>query len=280
MRNRIITDKLIRDFARSLEMDEKSTATREKYLRDISAYRRWLNGVRINKETCLRYKQYLLDTYQRTSANSMIAALNAFFRFSGWPELCLRQVKIQKKVYCSEDKELTKDEYRRLVAAARSRGDRRMELLIQTICTTGIRVSELRSITVEAARGGEAFVTCKAKTRSVFLVPGLQKKLLRYAEQLGIKNGSIFVTDSGKPMDRSNIWRQMKRLCEDANVRQEKVFPHNLRHLFARTFYAMEKDIAKLADILGHANINTTRIHMIATGHEHRRRMERMQLLI
>ena len=280
MKDRTITDHLMQEFARSLAMDEKSTATREKYLRDVSGFRAWLGNTAPDKESCLRYKQHLLDRYQRTSVNSMLASMNAFFRFAGWQELFLRQVRIQKKAYCSAEKELSKEEYRRLITAARSRGDSRLELLLQTICSTGIRVSELRTITVEAVKRGEALVSCKAKTRPVFLVSGLQKKLLRYAKQLGIRGGCIFITGTGKPLDRSNIWRMMKSLCADARVSPEKVFPHNLRHLFARTFYALEKDIAKLADILGHANINTTRIYMITTGVEHRQKMERMHLLL
>ncbi len=164
--------------------------------------------------------------------------------------------------------------------AAKQKKNERLNLIIQTICATGIRVSELQYITVEAVKCGEAIVNCKAKTRSVFIVKELKQKLLRYAAEQEIKSGMIFVTKNVKPVNRTNIWREMKALCKDANVNPQKVFPHNLRHLFARTFYGIEKDIAKLADILGHSSINTTRIYIISTGTEHRRRMENMHLII
>jgi len=240
----------------------------------------WLDGRTPQKETNLDYKQYLRERYCLTSANSMLAALNSFFRFAGWEELCLRQFRIQKKAYCPAEMELSRGEYSRLIKAAREKRDYRLELILQTICSTGIRVSELQFITLEAVKRGEALVTCKSKTRSVFLVSELCRRLLRYAAKLGIRAGSIFVTRSGRPLDRSNSWRQMKQLCSRRRVDPRKVCPHNLRHLFARTFYAMEKDIAKLADILGHANINTTRIYMISTGYEHRQRMEKMRLIL
>ena len=175
---------------------------------------------------------------------------------------------------------MTRAEYKRLCQAAKQKKNERLNLIIQTICATGIRVSELQYITVESAKCGEAIVNCKAKTRSVFIVKELKQKLLRYAEEQGIKSGMIFVTNSGKPINRTNIWREMKALCKDANVNPQKVFPHNLRHLFARTFYGIEKDIAKLADILGHSSINTTRIYIISTGTEHRKKMENMHLII
>ena len=175
---------------------------------------------------------------------------------------------------------MTRAEYKRLCQAAKQKKNERLNLIIQTICATGIRVSELQYITVESAKCGEAIVNCKAKTRSVFIVKELKQKLLRYAEEQGIKSGMIFVTKSGKPINRTNIWREMKALCKDANVNPQKVFPHNLRHLFARTFYGIEKDIAKFADILGHSSINTTRIYIISTGTEHRKKMENMHLII
>ena len=187
---------------------------------------------------------------------------------------------MQTEAYCSEEKELTRAEYMALVRVAEQKKNERLSLVVQTICGTGIRVSELQSITVEAVRKGEAVVSCKGKTRKIFIVKALQKKLLRYAAEQKICSGIIFVTKSGKPLDRSNIWREMKSLCKQAGVSPGKVFPHNLRHLFARTFYGIEKDIAKLADILGHSNINTTRIYIITTGAEHQRRMENMRLII
>ena len=163
---------------------------------------------------------------------------------------------------------------------AKQKGNERLNLILQTICGTGIRVSELQYITVEAVKNREATVSLKGKTRSVFLVKELRKKLIRYAAKQNIQSGAVFITRTGKPMNRTNIWREMKGLCKQAGVNPKKVFPHNLRHLFARTFYGIEKDIAKLADILGHSSINTTRIYIISTGSEHRRRMEHMRLII
>ncbi len=210
----------------------------------------------------------------------MLASLNSLFAFSGRHELRVKSLKLQQQVFCPEEKELTRAEYERLCAAAAWKKNERLNLILQTICGTGIRVSELKCITVEAARHGEAVVSGKGKTRSVFLVKELRQKLLRYAAKRGIGGGMIFVTRTGRPVSRTNIWREMKALCEQARVNPKKVFPHNLRHLFARVFYGMEKDIAKLADILGHSSINTTRIYIVSTGTEHRRRMEHMRLIL
>ena len=210
----------------------------------------------------------------------MLASINSLFAFLGWLELRVKSIKLQQQIYCPEEKELTKAEYVRLCKVAERKHNERLSLILQTICGTGIRVSELQFITVEAVRCGEAMVSCKAKTRSVFIVKELQRKLLRYAAEQTIKTGMIFVTKTGKPVSRTNIWREMKALCEEANVNPRKVFPHNLRHLFARVFYSIEKDIAKLADILGHSNIDTTRIYIISSGTEHRRRMENMHLIL
>ena len=210
----------------------------------------------------------------------MIAAMNCFLRFCGWQDLCVKQFKIQRQVYCSEERELTRAEYFRLLAAARAKHNERLHLIIQTICGTGIRVSELQYITVEALKSGEAIVNCKGKNRRVFIVSELKKKLLRYVKEQGIVSGTVFVTRGGRPVSRHSIWKDMKALCKQANVSPSKVFPHNLRHLFARTFYRLEKDIAKLADILGHASINTTRIYIVTTGAEHKRKMENMRLVI
>lgn len=267
------------NFKQYLCDDEKSGVTVEKYMRDVRAFALYVGKSEITKATVLGYKEMLGEKYAAASANSMIAALNRFFRFCGWHELCVKQFKVQKRAFCPAEKELTKEEYRRLVGSAGKRSGR-LALLIQTICATGIRVSELEHITVEAARSGQAVVSCKGKTRTVFIVSALQKKLLRYAKEQRITSGSVFITWSGKPMNRCNIWREMKSLCTEAGVAPSKVFPHNLRHLFARTFYTAEKDIAKLADILGHTNINTTRIYTVTTGAEHRRKMESMHLIL
>lgn len=281
MKGKIITTKVIQQFENHLRMEEKSKNTIEKYIRDVNAFAEYLCGKVVSKEVAITYKQHLQDNgYAVRSINSIIASINAMFGFMGLCDCRLKSLKLQQQIYCPEDKELTKAEYIRLINAAKQKGNERLNLIIQTICGTGIRVSELQFITVEAVKSGEATVSLKGKTRSVFIVKDLQKKLLRYTAEQGIEVGMIFVTRTGKPISRTNIWREMKGLCEQANVNPNKVFPHNLRHLFARTFYGIEKDIAKLADILGHSSINTTRIYIISTGNEHQRRMEQMRLII
>lgn len=281
MKESILTEKIIEEFGVFLQSEEKSENTIEKYLRDIQTFARYASGAAVTKETVIAYKNKLLSkNYAARSINSMLASLNSLFSFLGWQDCKVKSIKLQRQIYCSEDKELTKTEYMRLVNTAKQKGNERLNLLIQTICGTGIRVSELQYITVEAVKCGEATVSLKGKTRSVFIVRELQKKLLRYAAAKGIRAGTIFITRSGKTMSRTNIWREMKNLCIQAEVNPNKVFPHNLRHLFARTFYSIDKDIAKLADILGHSSINTTRIYIITTGDEHRQRMENMRLII
>lgn len=280
MKKRIITNQVLNAFEQNLIENEKAQATREKYMRDIRFFSEYIADRILDKVLVLDYKASLEQTYAIRSANSMLAALNSFLRFMGWYDLCVKQFRVQKEVYCSEEKELTKAEYTALVRTAEQKKNERLSLVVQTICGTGIRVSELQSITVEAVRKGEAIVSCKGKTRKIFIVSALRKKLLRYAAEQKISSGMIFITKSGKSLDRSNIWKEMKNLCEQAGVSPRKVFPHNLRHLFARTFYGIEKDIAKLADILGHSNINTTRIYIITSCAEHQRRMENMRLII
>ena len=280
MKGRFLTAAEIAKFKNHLTLEERSAATIEKYIRDVSAFAVYAQEAAITKETVIGYKKHLLERYAVRSVNAMLAGLNGFFAFHGWHDLKVKTLKLQQQVYCPEEKELTKQEYARLCRTAERRKNQRLSLILQTICGTGIRVSELRYITVEAAKQGEAVVSCKAKTRTVFLVKALRQKLLRYAAEQGIKSGMIFVTRTGKPIDRTNIWREMKSLCQEAGVNPEKVFPHNLRHLFARVFYGIEKDIAKLADILGHSSIDTTRIYIISTGTEHRRRMENMHLVL
>ena len=276
----ILQPEKIEEFEFYLKDEERSAATIEKYMRDIRVFAAFVGQTEITKQTVIDYKNSLQDSYAIASANSMIAALNCFLRFCGWHNLCVKQFKMQKQIYCSEEKELTRAEYIRLLEAANAKHNERLNLIIQTICGTGIRVSELQYITVEAVQNGEAIVNCKGKNRRVFIVPELKKKLIRYVKKQSIKSGMVFVTRGGKPVSRNNIWREMKALCEQANVSSRKVFPHNLRHLFARTFYGIEKDIAKLADILGHASINTTRIYIVTTGAEHKRKMENMRLII
>ncbi len=277
----ILNTETIELFKKHLMSEEKSQNTIEKYVRDIYAFAQYLGVEFISKEKAIAYKQELIiKGYAVRSINSVIASLNSLFDYLNRTDCKLKSIKIQRQSFCSEEQELTKSEYIRLLNAAKSKGNERLNLLIQTICGTGIRVSELQFITVEAVRKGEATVSLKGKTRSVFIIKELQKKLLHYIAEQKVKNGAVFVTRTGKPMSRTNIWREMKNLCESAGVNPNKVFPHNLRHLFARTFYSIEKDIAKLADILGHSSINTTRIYIITTGDEHRRRMENMRLII
>ena len=277
---RILDPKKMQEFEFHLRNEERSAATIEKYMRDVRFFAAFVGDAEIDKQKVLDYKSKLGVEYAVASANSMIAAMNCFLRFCGWHDLCVKQFKMQREVYCSEDKELTRAEYVRLLEAANAKNNERLNLIIQTICGTGIRVSELQYITVEALHNGEAIVNCKGKNRRVFIVPELKKKLLRYVKEQGISTGTVFVTRGGKPVSRNSIWKDMKALCEQANVSPSKVFPHNLRHLFARTFYGIEKDIAKLADILGHASINTTRIYIVTTGAEHKRKMEHMRLII
>lgn len=281
MKGRILTSEAVQSFKKFLREEEKSENTIEKYLRDVRAFAAYLDGTEVTKESVIAYKNKLFsENYAVRSINSMLASLNSLFSFLGWTDCRVKSIKLQRQIYCPEEKELTKAEYMRLVNTAKQKGNERLNLILQTICGTGIRVSELQYITIEAVKCGEAIVSLKGKTRTIFIVRELQKKLLRYAAEQGITSGTIFITRTGRPMSRTNIWREMKGLCGQAGVNPQKVFPHNLRHLFARVFYSIEKDIAKLADILGHSSINTTRIYIISTGNEHRRRMENMRLII
>ena len=276
----IITPEIQSSFGNHLRLEEKSPATIEKYTRDVRAFAAFADGREVDKALVLNYKNSLLDQYTATSANSMLAALNSFFRFCGWHDLTVKQFRVQRQAFCSEEKELSRQEYMRLVSTAECTGNEKLALVLQTICGTGIRVSELAYITAEAVRHGEAHVNCKGKTRRIFIVPELKKKLLTYIKKQGIREGSVFVTKNGKALNRTTIWRAMKALCSAAKVAATKVFPHNLRHLFARIFYSMQKDIVTLADLLGHASINTTRIYTVTTGETHKRKMKLMKLIM
>ncbi len=274
-----LTTNNIKEFAIFLRREEKSAATQEKYLRDVRSFYVYSDGNEITKELILGWKQKLIKSgYAVRSINSMLASVNSLLDFLGLSNCKAKSIRIQQQTYSTEDKELTKAEYLRLLAA--SRKNEKLNLVIQTICGTGIRVSELRYFTVESVCRGEIVIDCKGKTRMI-LIPGkLKNILLNYAKRHGITAGAIFVTRTGKPLNRSNIWAAMKKLCESAGVKASKVFPHNLRKLFARTFYGIEKDIAKLADILGHSSINTTRIYIMTTSTEHRRKIERLGLVV
>lgn len=249
MEGLLLTAKVIAEFKKHLILEERSAATIEKYVRDVTTFAKFTAGVEITKETVIAYKKNLQENYAVRSVNSILASINGLFSFLGWHALRVKSLKLQQQVFCSEDKELTKAEYTRLCKTAEHKHNERLNLILQTICGTGIRVSELQFITVESVKQGEAVVSLKGKTRSVFIVKELKKKLLHYAAKKNIKSGMIFITRTGNPISRTNIWREMKSLCTEANVNPGKVFPHNLRHLFARVFYGIEKDIAKLADI-------------------------------
>ena len=279
MEERKITQNQIQSFNQYLIREEKSTATVEKYLRDARAFVVYVGDEVVTKEVVMAYKKYLqMKEYAVRSINSMLASLNSLLDFLGWSDCKVKAIKQQKQTYCAEEKELSKAEYMRLLEAAKKKPQ--LQLVMQTICGTGIRVSELKFFTVEDVKQGEVIVNCKGKTRTI-LIPGkLKKLLLDYSKKEKIRSGVIFITRNGKPLNRSCIWAQMKELCKDAGVNPSKVFPHNLRKLFARTFYGIEKDIAKLADILGHSSIDTTRIYIMTTGTEHRRKIERLGLVI
>jgi site-specific recombinase XerD len=273
----IITQSLLSAFHQHLRDSERASATIEKYLRDVTAFSLYIGDSAITKESLIDYKQHLQDSYAPASVNSMLSALNHFFTWCGW-ELHVRALKIQHKLFRDEEKELSKEEYLRLLDAAWNKSER-LWLLIQTIGSTGIRVSELQYITVEAAKKGRTDIQCKGKTRTILLPLDLRKELIRYAKLHGIKNGPIFLTKTGRVMNRSNIWRALKSLCEAAGVLASKVFPHNLRHLFATTFYEAAKDIARLADVLGHSSINTTRIYIATSGQFHSQIIEGLGLI-
>lgn len=279
MEERILTNCQIQNFSDYLIREEKSNATCEKYLRDVRCFRLFAGNVPVTKEVVMEWKKDLVaQGYAVRSINSMLASINSFLGLMGWHDCKVKNIRLQRQTYCTEEKELTKAEYLRLLEV--SKKNEQLNLVLQTICGTGIRVSELRFFTVEAVQSGEITVTCKSKTRMILVPDKLRKLLLQYAKRKHITTGVVFVGKNGKPLDRSNIWRQMKQLCKTAGVKESKVFPHNLRKLFARTFYGIEKDIAKLADILGHSSINTTRIYIMTTGIEHRRKIERLGLVV
>ena len=272
-------ENLICTFEKHLIQEEKSFITIEKYMRDVSKFFEFAGTKNVTKEIVIDYKKILIEAgYAVRSINSMLASLNSFLAYSGLGDCRVKSMKTQKQIYCKEDKELTKAEYIRLLSTAKKQP--RLYYVMQTICGTGIRVSELSYFNVEAVQRGEVVVSCKNKTRTILLPRKLQKELLQYAKRCGISSGIIFRTKSGKALDRSNIWSEMKNLCQVAQVNPSKVFPHNLRKLFARTFYKLEKDIAKLADILGHGSIDTTRIYIISTGMEHRKKIENLGLVV
>ncbi|MCI7657796.1 tyrosine-type recombinase/integrase [Anaerotignum sp.] len=276
----VVTKNIVVSYLQFLRIQEKSKGTLEKYARELRELEQFLAGKEVRKEDLLLWKENLEKTYSPAGVNGKLVAANGLFAFLGRHDLRMKLLKIQKEIFISEEKELTRAEYSRLVRTAERKGKERLSLLIQTICATGIRVSELQFITLEAVKRGRAEVNCKGKRRVIFLPVRLQKKLKAYAAKNGISKGILFVTRSGRPLHRGNIWAEMKKLCKDAEVNPKKVFPHNLRHLFARIFYSLDKDIAKLADMLGHSNIETTRIYIMESGRVHRQKLERMGLVL
>ena len=263
-----------------LYREERSVNTIEKYIRDLNAFFSFLGNSELCKEMVVSWKGHLSKSYAPASVNSMLAAVNSFLAWSDLSQMKVRPLKIQREFYTKPEKELTRAEYNRLIQAPEKKRNERLALLLQTICATGIRVSELKFITVDAVRTGRTTVECKGKTRTVFLPKELRCMLQRYRRERGILSGSIFCTTSGKPLDRSNIWRDMKSLCKSADVEPEKVFPHNLRHLFARTCYQLEKDLSRLADLLGHSSVATTRIYTMESGTEHEKLINRLDLIM
>lgn len=272
--------KEIGHYVEYLRQKERTPGTILKYERDLEKLRCWLNGRRVDKETLIDWKETLLAHHVPTSVNGMLASVNGYLRYRGRMDLCVRQIRIQRALFLDEQRELEREEYCLLVEAAQRLGNQRLALVLQTICATGIRVSELQYITVEALRTGRAEVENKGKRRTVFLPERLRELLREYLGTQTNTAGAVFVTRNGKPLDRSNIWREMKSLCQWAGIEPQKVFPHNLRHLFARTYYSSKKDLAKLADLLGHSNINTTRIYIAESGTAHARQLEELNLII
>lgn len=277
--NSIITQERIDAYCLSLLADERAAGTISKYRRDLAAFALWLDGRTVTKETAAGWKSHLSHCgYAPRTINSMLAALNSFFRFMDW-HIKVRFLKVQRQIFRDSAKELTKEEYDRLLAAARESDQERLALIMETLCATGIRISELRYITVEAAKDGRATIALKGKIRTILLPTKLHRKLVKYAKKEKIASGAIFRTKSGKPISRRQVWYELKRLCQAAGVEPTKVFPHNFRHLFATTFYKACKDIARLADVLGHSNIETTRIYLAVSGEEQTRQLDRLGLV-
>ena len=279
---RMITEEKILQYQEYLYEEEKTTATIKKYICDLKKLMDYLSGREITKKLMVEYKEALRKEkgYRLTSINSFLVAANRFFEYMGWYDLRVKTYRIQKEIFVPENRDLSKAEYKKLVQAAMKKGKKRLAMILQTICAAGIRISELSCVTVESVVKGIVEIYCKGKQRIVLLPKKLQKKLLRYIQEKEIKSGILFCTSSGKPVDRSNIWKEMKGLCEEAEVTEEKVYPHNLRHLFAKEFYAVEKDIAKLADILGHSSVETTRIYIKSTSAEHQKQLNMMELVV
>ena len=277
---KIITNEQLQEFKEYLKNEEKESSTIAKYLHNVQVFVGWLGEKEITKEKLTGYKEYLIEKkYNPKTINGILSAINKFLTFVGQSELKVKYLRIQRQLFRHSNKELTQAEYLKLINKAQELGKERLSLLMQTICATGIRVSELKYITVEAVKVGKAEISLKGKIRTILLTGKLCKKLLKYAKHKKITSGEIFITRSGMGLGRKQIWAEMKALCKKSGVAAGKVFPHNLRHLFARAFYKVCKDVAKLADVLGHSSIETTRIYLISTGAEHLQTLNKLQLL-
>ena len=280
MYEHILTEERIAAYGRNLATEERSHGTIENYLRHVRIFAAWLNGTPATKEQAAGWKEYLISQgYAPTTINSMLAALNGLFRFLGWDECRVKFLKVQRRLFRDASRELTRPEYEHLLETAKERGQDRLVLLMETICSTGIRVSEVCYITVEAAQRGRAEISLKGKIRTILLPRKLCRKLLKYAKKNKTVSGKIFLTRNGSSLSRGQIWAELKHLCKYAGVEPSKVFPHNLRHLFATIFYKACKDIVRLADVLGHSSIETTRIYLVTSGTEHIRQLERLGLV-
>ena len=267
-------------FTDLLRREERSKSTVEKYSREISLFLQWLDGRSIDQEQVIQWKHHLMEMdYTPSTINGMLVALNRFLVFIGHPECKVATLKLQRRLFREEKRDLTKEEYVRLIETARAKGKERLALLMETICATGIRVSEVQYITVEAAQQGRTEISLKGKIRTILLPGKLCKKLLKYAKKQKTVSGEIFLTRNGTGLSRKQIWAEMKAICKLAGVAASKVFPHNLRHLFAKMFYRVTHDVAKLADLLGHSSIETTRIYLISSGTEHERLLNSLQLV-
>lgn len=278
--NRRITNERIDRFRAWLLREERAPATVEKYLHDLRAFAAWLGGAPVHKESVAAWKTALVSQgLTPSTVNGKLAALHSFFACMGWPDCRVKFLRIQRCVFRSKGKDLSRAEYERLLAAAERQHKPQLALLMETICATGVRVSEVRYITVEAVRQGYAQISLKGKIRTILLPGKLCRKLKKFAKERKIQSGPLFLGADRKPLSRCLIWAQMKRLCKAAGVEPGKVFPHNLRHLFARTYYKVCKDIVQLADVLGHSSIETTRIYLVSTGEEHARHLERLGLV-
>ena len=275
-----LTEQAFDQFEDYLRHDEREESTIEAYLRSLTRFSEWADGRTITKELAMEWKAALAEAgYRPISVNAMLAAVNKFFTCMGREDCKVKYLKLQRQMFRKSEKDLSKEEYQRLVQAAHEKGDLRMELILETICATGIRVGELKYITLETVRAGVAEIALKGKIRTILLPHRLCRKLQKYAKQQKIASGKLFLTQDGLPVSRQSIWTRMKALCEAAGVERSKVFPHNLRSLFARSFYGSCHDVVRLADVLGHSSIETTRIYLMSTGKEYLRQLDKLGLV-